>query len=335
MTRNELLSAIAVTTADYRSGELPTPTADHVERWVRQFDAKVQLPILAGLSHALAEVYASRQAVERFLGQVVVHDGLTQGNARGFWRGAGILNIQQGGASQAEMLQLLDDVLTAEVGFGVDECEGTSGTFVYVDDGIFSGTRVRYDLEAWLEDAPEESTVHIVIMALHAGGQWYAEKEIKKKATKLGKKITLHWGRCIMLEDRKAYVDQADVLRVTHLPDDPEVAAYATSLERSGYPLVYRAGTDLGKLKLYPSHDIRVVLEQEFLKAGVKIRAMCPHLKVTHRPLGYSKLDALGFGTMFLTHRNCPNNTPLVFWAGDPWYPLFPRKTNTQTNWGG
>ena len=54
------------------------------------------------------------------------------------------------------------------------------------------------------------------------------------------------------------------------------------------------------------------------------------------KPLGYSLFDP-GFGSMFVTYRNCPNNCPLALWYGNPeypsnhpfsrWYPLFPRKT--------
>jgi hypothetical protein len=39
-------------------------------------------------------------------------------------------------------------------------------------------------------------------------------------------------------------------------------------------------------------------------------------------------LETLGFGSTLVTFRNCPNNCPLAFWAGYPWYPLFQRKTN-------
>ena len=60
----------------------------------------------------------------------------------------------------------------------------------------------------------------------------------------------------------------------------------------------------------------------------MRIRKMCPYLNENQRPLGNMVLKSLGFGSMIVTFRNCPNNTPLAFWAGDPWYPLFPRKVN-------
>jgi hypothetical protein len=39
-------------------------------------------------------------------------------------------------------------------------------------------------------------------------------------------------------------------------------------------------------------------------------------------------LQTVGFGALIVTFRNCANNCPLGFWVDDPWYPLFPRKTN-------
>ena len=68
--------------------------------------------------------------------------------------------------------------------------------------------------------------------------------------------------------------------------------------------------------------------EQEFLKAGVRVRTLCPYFNEYMRPLGSNLMKTLGLGSLFVTYRNCANNTPLVLWAGDPWYPLFERKTN-------
>ena len=44
--RTDLVASIANTIQDYRGGSLPQPIPDHVEHWVQQFDAAVQLPIL-------------------------------------------------------------------------------------------------------------------------------------------------------------------------------------------------------------------------------------------------------------------------------------------------
>ncbi|WP_439331430.1 phosphoribosyltransferase-like protein [Pseudomonas aeruginosa] len=86
-----------------------------------------------------------------------------------------------------------------------------------------------------------------------------------------------------------------------------------------------------GELKIFSSEQARNLIEQEFLTKGVLIRERCPNLGIRQRPLGNSVLETLGFGATFVSYRNCPNNAPLVFWVGDPWYPLFPRFTNTDS----
>ena len=78
----------------------------------------------------------------------------------------------------------------------------------------------------------------------------------------------------------------------------------------------------------FSSEEGRDVLEQELLVAGAKIRDLCPQLNKYQRPLGNMILETLGFGSTIVTFRNCPNNAPLAFWAGNPWYPLFERKIN-------
>ena len=59
---------------------------------------------------------------------------------------------------------------------------------------------------------------------------------------------------------------------------------------------------------------------------------MCPNLNQFQRPLGNSLLETLGFGSLIVTFRNCPNNAPLPLWVGNPWHPLFPRTTNSDTS---
>ena len=83
----------------------------------------------------------------------------------------------------------------------------------------------------------------------------------------------------------------------------------------------------------FSSEAGRQVLESEFLIAGAKIRAMSENPKQSMRPLGFSPFG-VGFGSMIVTYRNCPNNCPLAMWWGDPeatsgalhWYPLLQRE---------
>jgi hypothetical protein len=329
--RDDLLTSVAVTIADYRKGEVAVPDPAHVQRWVNQFENKqVQLPILRELDHVLKQTYFSRAGTRKFLARLFQNKALVGDDACAFWKRVKFLDIQRSGASQKEMLALFSKVLEKECGFGTESCGATPRAFVYLDDAIFTGNRVRSDLEKWVADeAPAQAKVHIVTIALHSLGRYYADGKIKEAAKAAAKNIDLTWWSAIELEDRKAYTTTSDVLRPVAIPDDEEVKAYVA---RMRYQPHLRTAGNVGGKGIFSSDKGRRLLEEQFLVTGVQIRNMCPNLADTQRPLGRMKLETLGFGSLIVTFRNCPNNTPLAFWVDSPWYPLFPRATNTHTS---
>ena len=325
----DLLKSIALTIADYRAGDLDAPTPEHVYRWVSQFDVDVQLPMLHELDHLLKRTYFSRDRVSGFLRDLIATAKLIGNDSCAFWRSVQFLDVQGGGNSQTEMLALFNEILQEKCGFGINQGGGESATYLYLDDGIFTGNRVLRDLVMWIEErAPSEATLHIVSIVLHSGGEYYASRKITDATKVAGKKVETKWWRAIMLENRKYCRDAADVLWPTSIPEDEAVSTYVD--EMTYKPTLRRPGST-GRKALYSSEEGKNLLEQEFLKAGVRIRRMCPNLGTTQRPLGHITLETLGFGSMIVTFRNCPNNAPLALWVEDPWYPLFPRTTNTQT----
>ena len=328
--RSDLLGSIAGTVADYRLGVLAACTPKRVNRWVSQFDPAVQLPILREMDHVLKRTYFSRDRAKEMMSRLFRAKRLVGDDPCRFWRGVRFLDIQGGGASQKAMLALFSKVLEKECGCTVDDCGAEPCAYVYLDDASFSGNRLKHDLEAWIADAaPAEARVYIITIALHRYGRYYASREIHKSARSAGKSIELTWLRALYLEDRKAYIDSSDVLRPISIPDDAAVQDYVAAMTHQ--PRLRTAG-GIGRNSLFSSDVGRQVLEQAFLKAGVHIRQAHPNLNEYQRPLGSSTLEMLGFGSLIVTFRNCPNNAPLALWAGDPWFPLFPRLTNAQTS---
>ncbi|PPI80477.1 hypothetical protein DXI23_10285 [Marinobacter flavimaris] len=329
MTRKELLHSICNTTADYRAGDLEPPTPAHVERWVSQFDPSIQLPVLAEMDHVLKKTYFSVEAVTSFLRNGIRTKKLVGEDPGSFWSKVKLLDVQGGGNSQRELNILFSEILRAECGVDFYQGDHPPSAFVYLDDGIFTGNRVRRDLEDWIEhEAPNRCQIHVICIALHSGGHYYAQQRINKKIKEVGKDVVVDWWRRIELEDRKAYTDSSDVLRPTFVPDNLEVQEYVEGLR---YKPTFRNAGNIGGNGIFSSEEGRALLEQTFLVAGTKIRRMCPNLGETQRPLGHMTLESLGFGSLVVTFRNCPNNAPLALWAGEPWYPLFPRTTNSET----
>ena len=151
--RAELVRSIASTIADYRQGEIATPDADHVDRWTTQFDAAVQEPMLDELDHVLKKTYVTRANVEQFLGAVLKAKGLAGGDPCNFWKKANFLNIQCGGNSQREMLAMFGTVLQRTNGLDLDGCRSDDGPYIYLDDVIFTGNRIKNDLSAWIQSS--------------------------------------------------------------------------------------------------------------------------------------------------------------------------------------
>lgn len=333
-TRQQLLTSIAAEIADYREDTFAGALdAAHVDKWVRQFDAGVQLGILDEMNHVLRQVYATKKDVARFLENLATNPKLTGQAPARFWKDAQFLKIQQRGESQTKMLEIFDDVLGRKFGFDTSSNSPNAATYIYLDDGLFSGRRLLTDVTRWMDAAaPASFTLHVIVIATHAYGEYDTRRKLEKVAAEKGKTMTLRIWRLVELEDRKSEINASDVLRPKALPHgDASVSAYAQTLSQEGYPPIFRAGVSVGKLPVFSSAAGRHLLEQEFLKAGVRIRDQSPLLQDVMRPLGFHGLRTLGFGTLFATYRNCPNNCPLALWAGEPWYPLLPRRTNSDT----
>lgn len=322
----DLRAALAAMIADYRTGEIPTPDAAHVDRWISQFPAAARDPMLSELLHVFRWTYFTRANVQTFIDSIVTSANFAGSDPRQFWQGVKILNLQTAGNSQKDMIALLAESLQRQCGLALSSCGVTPHTYLYLDDVLFSGGRIRSDLLKWVTGvAPAKAKLVVLVIGAHTLGQWYSGNKIMEAAKSAGKTIDLSWWRAASFEDRKSEINNSDVLRPTGIPADPATQAYVASLGQA--PLIRTIG---GKspIGIFSGEAGRHLLEQEFLAAGVRVRSMCPYFDKYMRPLGRMMFESLGFGSTIVTYRNCPNNAPLVFWADHPWYPLFPRKAN-------
>lgn len=332
--RSDLLESIASTIKDYRAGDIAEPTPAHVDKWVTQFDKTTQVPLLREMDHVLKNTYLNRRMVNTFLSKLVNNKKLAGEDPCSFWVKTHFLEIQKNGHSQEEMLELFGENLQQQCGINIEDCGKAGGNYIYLDDVMFSGNRVGNDLAPWIaENAPAKATVHIVVAAIHTSGEYLVGTRLKKAIAESGKTIELKYWRALTIENRKYYKNDSGVLWPIVAPEDPATSYYMALPHK--FPLQFR--TVGGKLGPFSSEEGRQLLEREFLIAGVRIRALSQHPKDILRPLGFSPFG-VGFGSMIVTFRNCPNNCPLALWWGEPeatsgpfhWYPLFPRKTYNQ-----
>lgn len=333
-TREEMLDLLAKTIKDYRQGEIPQRTPKLIEEWLQQFPKGIHEDLMDGLIHVLDKTYISGEVFKSFLQMLASNDKLSHGSdPADYWRSANFLNIQQGGNSQRDILQQFDKILQKTHGFSLKDTGSERGDYIYLDDCVGTGSRVRRDICTWLEaEAPKQVNLHIITPILFKGS-WWIDARIKATATANGKNVSIHKWRMesLEMENRKNYKDTSDVLWPTAIPDEPSVQEYAQYLDDLGYPALLRKPGSVGTSNIFRDDAQRIALENAFLVRGCQIREECGNLPDPARPLGFHNLDCLGFGSMFVIYRNCPNNCPLAFWVDQEEYPtLFPRKTNTE-----
>ncbi|SOS36833.1 hypothetical protein CFBP6411_05476 [Pseudomonas syringae group genomosp. 3] len=323
--RQVLIAQLLAIIVDYKQDRIDEPDEAHVKRWLAQFDGDVQLDVLRETVHVLEQTYFSKDKVEEIFSGLIYDDDFGD-DAAEFWSEACLLDIQQGGNSQRDLVQMFSRLVAEEFGeeVSVNSCDASN--YFYLDDAVFSGNRLLADVAAWINDsAPRSAELYIVVIAMHSYGNFNVGKRLDKVIAESGKNIRYHWRFVIEFEDRLRYNSDSDVLRPKNAPDNQDVTNYISEMSRAPE---YRVGNNRGGHAIFSSAAGRNLIEQQFLIAGAKIRRICPNLPTRHRPLGYNSLEMLGFGSMFVTYRNCPNNAPLALWVGDPWYPLFPRSTN-------
>ena len=252
-TLQELLASVAAIIADYRQDEIAPPNARHVERWIAQFDAPVRQPLLAELLHVLTRTYASKAVMEDFLRRALQSPTLLGSDLRAFHRSTGFLALQRTGSGQSEMLAILRGLLGTMP--DADDCAVHPRRFLYLDDVLFTGNRIKEDLIRWVErDAPQSAELVVAAIAMHVGGRNFAHVQIVEAAKAAGKTIDVKWLCPVLVEDRKAEIDRSDVLRPVSIPDDEPTRRYVRGMREA--PLLRRPGHVADRESSPPRRDV-------------------------------------------------------------------------------
>ncbi len=323
-TKNDIINSIIATTADYYAFAEHDSVEAHIDRWLQQFDKSVQLPLLTEMDYVLKKTYFSKDKIVSFLRGIINSQKIAGQDPCAFWKSAKLLDIQGGGTSQKDMRSLFGNELEAKYNLKIDDCGSDGGDFIYLDDFSFTGTRIRNDVIEWiLKTAPSKATLHVITIIKHASGAFYTKNKIEECIKNSNKDINFNWWCAMKFEDTRARTNFSDVLRPTAIPDNDDVKEY---VEAMTYKPHLRNFSNVGGNNLFSSNEGRELLEQVFLTTGLEVLKKCTSLKTS--PLGFTSLETLGFGSMIVTYRNCPNNAPVALWAGRPWYPLFRRTIN-------
>ena len=263
--------------------------------------------------------------------------------------------MQEKGKSQTDLVQMLQNLVKKKYNCDINvqpQVSVDNKYYIYIDDGLFTGSRLIKDLTRCIEQASERTKIDIWYLISGESGQSYGEEEVKSKAKEKNINIKIHVMNEIhnnktikSVNGESVWDPRQDCLWPNkNLNDVPIIKDYKTSLERAlgkerPIPYFYRTN----RLEYFPgifsSMKNRDIVERAFLKKGIEIVQKCRTEKGMY-PLGYNLYPSAGFGAFCATDLNVPNTCPLVLWWGniiekgdvlDNWYPLLPRRTNEKS----
>ncbi|MDF7630474.1 hypothetical protein PUG46_14480 [Erwiniaceae bacterium L1_55_4] len=305
----------------------------HVLRWVSQFDQDDRLFVLEQTDLLLKKQYFKKDTFDQLL------DTAIKETTSKTLRNTSFLDIQLDGKSQRDMLEILNLSCIKNHKFPININDYSKNGFIYQDDVVFTGDRVCRDLEEWIfNSAPNSCSLLIASMYTHSSAIFNIESKLKKIILASGKNIKLSsviFGRTY--ENKFKMRNMSDVFWPKNenifIPAHLESIKFISAAPEGQLP----GRTGFAKSYVFRNESNRDRFERILCEKGFYIISLCNNPAASMKPLGYKTYKGLGFGGTIFTYRNCPNNTPLVFWWGNPdmdgrnplskWYPLMMRKT--------
>jgi hypothetical protein len=295
---------------------------EHIDRWIAQFEDSEQKFIASIVVKLLENRYITKDEEIEFIEGLFDNHLLKIKNTMPF-----PLEIQGNGKSQKHLVQHYKKVCSQH-----PEINYSQDTVIYLDDLIFSGGRIYQDLSNWIPLQKKSHKIYVAVMGYHLG-IWKTKQELQKKIYDNNQKNNINSSliflESIELENRLSKKNESDVLW-------PMIKIFQTE-EYQKYKdpkFNHRDGFIETSYNLFETNEERVKFENICLKYGFKIIERCESTHKTTKALGNSYFG-YGFGGLVFNYRNCPNNTPLIFWWGsgdiskpklyDQWHPLMPR----------
>lgn len=332
MNQRDYQIAIASLISDYRKGELPFALgADHVDRWIRQFDAKDQLVILEETFHVLNRSYYKADRLNEFYDRIL--GCLTKADKLENYT---FLCNQTVGESQERMLAGINRLAKEKYGTSIqitNQIEDMQRVCVYVDDALYTGRRIRSDMQELLASVDNKEIV-IFLISAYTNNLDYCQERISQYA--LERNNTICWRVEKKYNNKKNIRERYDtVWPHENVLKERYIRQYGEEIA-AGRKATYLTHNDAYEESLFTTEENSRIVSEAFLKKGFEILQYVRQTRF--RPLGFDTNISYGFGSFLATDMNISNTCPLVLWWGtfdktdnpmlDCWYPLLPRRGN-------
>ena len=348
----EKCKELASIICNFRYREIVQIDEEHVKKWIEQFDENAQLIILEEMIYVFSVWYLKRDyIVNEYIDKI---PGILQ-KKYGFLsevdtcKNVVFVNMQSAGQSQSLLISELKHLKWEQYGILLkSDIDATVSHYAYIDDGFYSGSRARKDIKELAYQLKPGDTIDVFYLVVCTSGFLYAKNEFKaleaecKIEIKFHPLTTIDNVRCEHIEYKNGtetvWWMKNHMALWPHInsKSDAEIDAYYEYLKKISsnyekYP--YRNSHWINDSGVFSSSERRTLVETEFLKKGILISKAYPNSnKKGMYPLGYNLWPSFGFGVLFATDFNVPNNAPLVIWADTNWYPLLPRRGNSHND---
>lgn len=321
----------------------------HVHKWVSQFSTDTQNVILEEILYIFKEWYFDKVKIWLFLEEVT--NFLKKENQKATkenpFNEICFLDIQERGKSQTQLVEMLREMVRNK--YNVNIKTGKSGEekyYVYIDDGLYTGSRLRKDVSECIDKIPEGARIDAFFLVSCLNGMVFSEQELKKVCSHKNIEIKVYPWRVILNDktirwhqDGYSYSKVHECLWPScQTSMVPEINAFLEHIENiKGEKLNY-AYRNIHTEGIFTNLKNRNIVEVEFLSKGIMITKKVQKHKGLY-PLGYNNTLSFGFGSICSTDLNISNTCPLVLWWGnlmkqgnvmDCWYPLLPRRINNK-----
>lgn len=328
----------------FREGELNRElNGEHVHKWICQFDKEHQQIVLSETIFVFSKWYFNLKYIqEKFIKGVLAHLEKKYSSLEGnnFFMKVVFVDMQAAGRSQKILLSMIDNLILEQYGIHIKtEADSQIYHYIYVDDGLFTGSRCRKDVKNLLELIPAGSKIDIFFLVACTSGLQYADKDLRVVAEDKEIKLELfryHYlnnvSKIITVDNTQEYSTSYDCLWPSKkLKDNPFINDYYLKLLNRFNKVEYKPYRDspwINDKGIFSSEENRDIVEYEFLKYGILLAKASIDNKGLF-PLGYNLWPSFGLGSFCASDINVPNTAPLVIWSNiGGWYPLLPRRTN-------
>ena len=196
MQKNIIEKEIAEIIKDFRQSSVGIEINQaHVHKWVSQFNPDVQDTILEETLHILKKWYFGRDKISLFLNEIMNYLKLENKNATDAdpFKGICFLDIQESGKSQIQLIEILKDEANKKYGCNIRTGNpGQENYYVYLDDGLYTGSRLRKDIKRCLQTIPEGSHIDVIYLIACRSGIDFSKSVLEKVCKTKNIKLNIH-----------------------------------------------------------------------------------------------------------------------------------------------